>query len=134
MPHVFVYGTLKRGFPLHGEGLADAKFLGAYRTVEPYPMVIAGPRFAPMMLDQPGRGVRVSGELYYVSLDQLAKLDTLESVGLPGNARGPIAIEPLHGGARIEADAFFKGAELAQPAHSGWLAMYPIDPRFVPPK
>ena len=134
MPRVFVYGTLKRGFPLHGEGLADAKFLGAYRTVAPYPMVIAGPRFAPMMLHQPGRGVRVSGELYQVSPDQIAKLDALESVGLPGNTRCPITIESLESGARTEADAFFKGAELAQPAHSGWLAIYLLDPRFIPPK
>ena len=83
-----------------------------------------------MMLDQPGRGVRVSGELYQVSLEQIAKLDTLESVGLPGNTRCPITIESLEGGARTEADAFFKGAELAQPAHSGWLAIYLLDPRF----
>ena len=67
-------------------------------------MVIAGPRFAPMMLDQPGRGVRVSGELREVSADQLAMLDSLESVGLPGNARGPITVEPLEGGARTEAE------------------------------
>lgn len=131
---VFVYGTLKRGFPLHDIGLAGASFLGAYRTVEPYPMLIAGARFAPMMLDQPGRGVRVSGELYGVSLDQLEKLDALESVGVPGNERGRVLIEPLDGGAAIEADAFFKSEELTRPAHSGWLKSYRLDPRFIPPK
>ena len=131
---VFVYGTLKRGFPLHDIGLAGATFLGAYRTVEPYPMLIAGPRFAPMMLDQPGRGVRVSGELYEVPLDQLEKLDAIESVGVPGNERGRVLIEPLYGGAPIKVDAFFKGEELARPAHSPWLKTYPLDPRFIPPK
>lgn len=134
MPRVFVYGTLKRGFPLHDAGLAGATFLGAYRTVEPYPMLIAGPRFAPMMLDEPGRGLRVAGELYEVSREQLDKLDALESVGQPGNERGLIAIEPLQGGAPMEAHAFFKGAELAQPLHSEWLANYCLDPRFIPPK
>jgi gamma-glutamylcyclotransferase (GGCT)/AIG2-like uncharacterized protein YtfP len=28
---LFVYGTLKRGFPLHARGLAGASFIGAYR-------------------------------------------------------------------------------------------------------
>ncbi|HEX3500909.1 MAG TPA: hypothetical protein VHT04_16445 [Stellaceae bacterium] len=34
MISVFAFGTLKRGFPLHDEGLSDATYLGAYRTVE----------------------------------------------------------------------------------------------------
>jgi gamma-glutamylaminecyclotransferase len=134
MPRVFVYGTLKRGFPLHNEGLAGAIFLGAYRTVEPYPMLIAGPRYAPMMLDQPGRGLQVSGELYEVSRDRLEKLDALESVGVPGNERGRLLIERLDGGASLEVDAFFKGEELARPAHSRWLTTYALDARFIPPK
>ena len=81
-------------------------------------MLIAGLALHPMMLDQPGRGVRVSGELYEVSLDQLTKLDALESIGVPGNERGRVLIEPLDGRHPIEVDAFFKGDELAPPAHS----------------
>ena len=50
MPYVFVFGTLKHGFPLHEEGLSGAEFLGRCRTVQRYPMLIAGPRFAPMIL------------------------------------------------------------------------------------
>jgi gamma-glutamylaminecyclotransferase len=38
---IFAFGTLK-GFPLHAHGLNDAVFLGNYRTVERFPMLIAG--------------------------------------------------------------------------------------------
>jgi gamma-glutamylaminecyclotransferase len=34
---VFVFGTLKRGFPLHDQGLSGAKFLGGYKTRKRYP-------------------------------------------------------------------------------------------------
>lgn len=63
MERVFVFGTLKKGFPLHERGMHGARYLGAYRTVQRFPMLIAGPWFAPMMLDAPGLGLHVSGEL-----------------------------------------------------------------------
>jgi hypothetical protein len=64
MTRAFVFGTLKRGFPLHRHGLTGARFLGRRRTVERYPMVVASPRYAPMMLDRPGAGRHVVGEIY----------------------------------------------------------------------
>jgi gamma-glutamylcyclotransferase (GGCT)/AIG2-like uncharacterized protein YtfP len=134
VPRVFVYGTLKRGFPLHGEGLADAKFLGAYRPVAPYPMVIGGPRFAPMMLHQPGRGVRVSGELYQVSPDQIAKLDAPRKCRLAAQYASSSYLSNLSkavfGPRRTRSSKGGAGAV----GPSGWLAIYLLDPRFNPPK
>jgi gamma-glutamylaminecyclotransferase len=63
---LFVFGTLKRGFPL-APALDGARYLGAFRTVERYPMLVAGEWFAPMLLPQPGRGEHVAGELYEVT-------------------------------------------------------------------
>ncbi|WP_234828041.1 gamma-glutamylcyclotransferase family protein [Sinorhizobium fredii] len=63
---VFIFGTLKKGFPLHRRGLAHAAYLGPYRTAANYPMLVAGPWFAPMMFHEPGSGLRVSGELYAI--------------------------------------------------------------------
>lgn len=40
---LFVFEALKRGFTLHEKGLAPATFLGGFPTVQPFPMVIAGP-------------------------------------------------------------------------------------------
>jgi gamma-glutamylaminecyclotransferase len=75
---IFVFGTLKKGFPLHRDGLEGASYIGAYRTVERFPMLIAGPWFGPMM-NEPGRGPRVRGELYEVDDWRVNRLDELES-------------------------------------------------------
>ena len=94
--NVFALGTLKRGFPLH-HGLAGARFLGEYRTVERFPMLIAGPWYAPMIFNEPGVGHSVLGELYQIDEGHLARLDEMESVGQPGNFRIPIVVAPVYG-------------------------------------
>jgi gamma-glutamylaminecyclotransferase len=132
MVDLFVFGTLKRTFPLHDEWLAGARYLGRYRTVERFPMLVAGPWFAPMMLDEPGQGLQVYGEVYAVEAARLPALDALESVGQPGHFRRHIAIEAETGGGRREAFAYMKARSLATPAHSGLLADYQ-DRRFIPP-
>jgi gamma-glutamylaminecyclotransferase len=106
--------------------------LGEHRTVERYPMLIAGPRFAPMMLHEPGVGLHVLGELYEVEDRQLVSLDALESVGTPGNFRILVQLEAVDRSCRSWAYAFMKGRELAIPIHSGYLASY-NDQRFIPP-
>ncbi|WP_244508370.1 gamma-glutamylcyclotransferase family protein [Mesorhizobium sp. LCM 4577] len=98
---VFVFGTLKMGFPLHDRGLSGAAFLGNRRTRERFPMLIAGPRFAPMMFNEPGVGFQVAGELYAVDDRALLRLDRIESIGSPGNWRVPIEVDPLEAGHRL---------------------------------
>jgi len=132
MVKVFVYGTLKNGFPFFEKGLADARFLGPYRTVEPYPMLIAQDFFGPVMLDKRGEGLHVQGELYEVAEASLPTLEQLEGVGKPGSFSRPISVEPLGGGIRVEAIGFFKGESWAEPAKSGYLSDYQ-DRRFIPP-
>lgn len=78
---MFVYGTLKRGFANHSL-LDDATFLGRFRSIVPYPLVVGGAFFSPYLLDIPGKGERVFGEVYTVSSDTLARLDVLENVGV----------------------------------------------------
>jgi gamma-glutamylaminecyclotransferase len=132
MISVFAFGTLKRGFPLHDRGLRDAKFLGTYRTRERYPLIIGGPWFAPIMLNQPGVGFQVKGELYHVSAAQLEALDALESIGIPGNFRILLDVESLTRAETTSAFAYVKTAEHAQPVHSGYIEDYQ-DWRFIPP-
>ncbi|MBZ9850716.1 gamma-glutamylcyclotransferase [Mesorhizobium sp. CA14] len=129
---VFVFGTLKMGYPLHEQGLSGAAFLGNCRTHERLPMLIAGPRFAPMMFNEPGAGFQVAGELYEVDERILSRLDRLESVGAPGNLRVPVEVEPFEGGTSILAQVYMKSRHLADPVHSGYLAYY-NDRRFVLP-
>lgn len=129
---VFIYGTLKRGFALHSEGLAEAEFLGDVQTVKPYPLFIAADFFGPMMLNRPGEGTAISGELFEVSEDQLLKLDELEDVGQEGSFRTDIEVMPVGGGQHVIAIGFFKSEQWLEPLHSHFIADYQ-DRRFIPP-
>jgi gamma-glutamylaminecyclotransferase len=128
---IFVFGTLKRGFPFHSR-LAGASFLGHAVTLDPFPMFVAGAIFGPMMLDRPGRGLQVRGELYRVTEEGLAGVDEAENVGAPGNFRRSIEVR-RSSGHRHSALAFFKHARLARPRRSGYLCSY-HDRRFREPK
>ncbi|CAN0562794.1 unnamed protein product [Rangifer tarandus platyrhynchus] len=79
---VFVYGTLKTGQPNHRVLLdgahGRAAFRGRARTLEPYPLVIAGEHNIPWLLNLPGRGHRVAGEVYEVDGRMLRFLDEFE--------------------------------------------------------
>lgn len=128
---VFVYGTLKRGFPNHPL-LERATLLGTARTRESWPLVIAGSWYVPCLLEHPGQGHRVRGEVYAVDAETLAALDELEGVGDPeGYDRKPIEVESEPGGERLEVQVYFKREPLGE-MHSGWLVDYDDD-RYVEP-
>ncbi|KAL1021689.1 hypothetical protein UPYG_G00016660 [Umbra pygmaea] len=83
MTHIFVYGTLKKGQPNHFRMLPDqangkAEFCGYARTLERYPLVIAGKYNIPALLNRPGEGERVQGEVYKVDNAMLTFLDAFE--------------------------------------------------------
>ncbi|XP_027443932.1 gamma-glutamylaminecyclotransferase isoform X1 [Zalophus californianus] len=82
MARVFVYGTLKRGQPNHKVLLDPANgcaaFRGRGRTLEPYPLVIAGEHNIPRLLNLPGQGRLVLGEIYAVDERMLSFLDEFE--------------------------------------------------------
>jgi gamma-glutamylaminecyclotransferase len=126
---IFIYGTLKRGFPNHGH-LDGATFLGEARTVEAYPMIVQGLYYSPVLLPEPGLGQPITGELWEVDGGRLAALDRLESTHLPiGYIRETIRVEA--GGAVLTAEAYFKPRERIEIVHSEPLADYQ-DRRYVP--
>jgi gamma-glutamylaminecyclotransferase len=133
MHRVFVYGTLKRGFPYHETGLKGQRFLGPARTREAFPLVVAGRWRTPVLVFEPGAGTRVLGEVYRVSARALAGLDELEGTGLPGGyARVRIAVEALAGGAAFEAWAYVKERAALDVVHLEYLEEYRLDPHYVP--
>lgn len=107
---VFTYGTLKRGFSNHVlmQDLirsGDASFKGVYQTSEKYPLV-CGPYRVPFLLNKPGSGHHVTGELYAVSPRGLSRLDELEGISRGHYVRQPIrlAAKAEEGGGDLETE------------------------------
>jgi gamma-glutamylcyclotransferase (GGCT)/AIG2-like uncharacterized protein YtfP len=108
---VFIYGTLKRGFPNehHMTSQMDAKsspasYLGDATTVDRLPLVV-GPFRIPFLLDLPGRGAakRVHGELYRVPACALENLDAFEGVPQRFYARVLIRVQQDEDGKEVQA-------------------------------
>ncbi|PKI45721.1 hypothetical protein CRG98_033854 [Punica granatum] len=117
---IFTYGTLKRGFANHKlmQDLLcsnDAVYLGRYSTERSYPLV-CGPYGIPFLINLPGQGHRVSGELYAVSPRGLSRVDDLEGTTVGYYERLPIRVHCLEqsngaeqngAGLVIDAEAYF---------------------------
>ncbi len=132
MHQVFIYGTLKRGFPNHQAGLAKARFVARVQTQQAFPLVIGGRWFSPYLIDEPGQGQRVFGELFAVDDEGLALLDELEGVGHPLGYRR-IVVGCLLEEQALEAWTYVKDRTLIEGIHSDALAEYEPDPRYVIP-
>lgn len=79
---VFVYGTLKKGFPNWHVMPPCCIFLGTAKTSQSYPLVVSDTLGIPYMLDLPDhpQSHQVYGELYAASTAGQALLDDFEGV------------------------------------------------------
>lgn len=111
---IFTYGTLKRCFPNHAvmENLiqsGNVTFCGEYTTVDAYPLV-RGPHGIPYLINLPGSGVRIRGELYAVTGSGIVPMDDLEGVEAGHYERLPLKIAAGEGGGAegtVAAEAYF---------------------------
>ena len=137
--HVFVYGTLKKGFPNHGHYMESAKRLGNYQTIERYPLVLCGARYVPCMIYSPGVGHHVEGELYKVDDECLNRIDALERIqDSDGYRRTVIRVRssgPLNQDIK-EALAYFMLPEQVTDCRSNDLKRYGLDQakKYTPKK
>jgi gamma-glutamylaminecyclotransferase len=109
---VFVYGTLKQGFP-NWHRNPGRRMGGLFRTRQRLPLYVASlpeEDAAPWLLDRPGQGHHVLGELYDVPHEALPELDAFEEVGQPlGYVRRMIEVESAEGtGTTVQAWAYLK--------------------------
>ncbi|KAJ8448463.1 hypothetical protein Cgig2_022091 [Carnegiea gigantea] len=128
---IFVYGTLKKGFPNHHlieefSPSNDAVFMGKYQTVKPFPLV-CGPLGIPFLINKPRSGHRVKGELYSVSGRALARLDELEGISIGNYERLPIDVVAADGGSDggDAVEAYFAHRSYGEEmwAKNGWVGM-----------
>jgi len=74
-----VFGTLKEGFPNHHVNLG-LKIPGVFNTVERFPLYLVGRRNSPWLINDPGGGLQIAGEVYQVTFEALQQMDRLERV------------------------------------------------------
>lgn len=79
---VFVFGTLKEGFPNFATN-SGTRVPGTFVTLDRYPLYLVGERHTPWMLDTPGQGEYVIGQVFDVDAEALERMDVLEQVGEP---------------------------------------------------
>ncbi len=127
---LFVYGSLKQGFPnFHvnkGQRLA-----GEYRTARPCALFLINGQLPCLMPALPG-GVQVRGQVFEVSAAELAAMDALERVGEPGGyERSWIELERVDLAAVQHLQAFVyaqDASQLQRPGpHLGPLAEYTLE-------
>ncbi|RCN23708.1 AIG2-like family protein [Ancylostoma caninum] len=79
---VFVYGTLKRGEPnasVMTETEGQHRFVGTGRTKTPFPLIVGSKYNIPFVLNEPGKGYQIEGEVYEIDDVKLKVLDDLEA-------------------------------------------------------
>lgn len=92
--YVFVFGTLKEGFPNFTTNTGQ-RVLGRFVTEERYPFYLVGERHSPWLMNAPGQGEQVVGQVFAVDAATLERMDILERIHQPdGYQRVCISVVP----------------------------------------
>jgi gamma-glutamylaminecyclotransferase len=127
---VFVYGTLKSGFPNFHVN-TGVQVPGEFVTVERFPLYVIGDIHVPWLVDRTGEGEPVCGQVFEVDAETLAGMDVLEQVDEEGwYTRAEIAVRPRAdpSAAPLRVYVYFGDAErlAREPVHLGPLAEYTL--------
>lgn len=128
--HVFVFGTLKQGFPNFATN-RGRQLPGRFVTRERWPLYLVGERHSPWMVDQPGQGEQVAGQVFEVDDAVLAAMDALERIAEVDGYRR-VQIEVLQDAAEsaaLQVFAYLKPAPQLQlhEVRAGPLPEYTLD-------
>ncbi len=129
MSLLFVYGSLKQGFP-NAHVNTGQRVPGRFRTLQRLPFYLAGAGRLPCLVLQPGDGLQVLGQLFEVDAAGLAAMDRLERVGeAQGYRRVRIEVQQLDDGRVVEADVYVQQAARLGPSNAliGPLAEYTLE-------
>ncbi len=134
MHRVFVYGTLKRGFPNDISEANGFHWLGPFRTIEAFPLVVGGRWFSPYLIAEPDEGHRVLGEVFEVDDQGLRELDRMEGTEVAnGYRRIRLAIESEDKSTAFDAWTYVKDREMIEGVYSEPMIEYELDPKYVHP-
>jgi gamma-glutamylaminecyclotransferase len=77
MHPVFVFGTLKQGFPNSGTN-QGSRVPGEFLTKNRYPLYLVGERYSPWLVLSKGEGFQIRGQVFMVDEAGLSDMDRLE--------------------------------------------------------
>ena len=141
MASVFVYGTLKEGFPNFRTN-RGRRVPGDFVTLERFPLYVTGERHSPWLLHAPGQGEQVRGQVFQVDAPTLQAMDQLERVTAPdGHRRVAIQVQRVGEPAPLTVWAYLKRPDelTGTRVHAGPLGEYTLEqaahyrPRGIPP-
>jgi gamma-glutamylaminecyclotransferase len=105
---IFVFGTLKEGFPNSGVN-RGARVPGEFKTCAAYPLYLVGERHSPWLIDAPHTGLRVTGQVFSVNDETLAAMDRLERIAEhDGYCRKLLQLEEVGSSSLVSAYAYLK--------------------------
>jgi gamma-glutamylaminecyclotransferase len=76
---LFVFGTLKEGFPNFGVN-KGVRLPGGFLTKFRYPLYLVGERYSPWLVLSEGEGFRIRGQVFRVDEKARIEMDTLERI------------------------------------------------------
>ena len=128
---VFVFGTLKEGFPNFATN-RGTRVPGVFITKERYPLYLVGERHSPWLIDSPGNGEQISGQVFEVDQATLDAMDKLERISEPdGYRRVVLAVESgdVINSLSLDANAYLKQAQdlVASEIRLGPLSEYTLE-------
>ncbi|MEJ8840467.1 gamma-glutamylcyclotransferase family protein [Ramlibacter sp. AN1133] len=105
---VFVFGTLKEGFPNFGVN-RGTRVPGEFKTCAAYPLYLVGERHSPWLIEAPDTGLRVTGQVFRVDGETLDAMDRLERVAEhDGYRRKLLQLEEVGSSSLVSAYAYLK--------------------------
>jgi gamma-glutamylaminecyclotransferase len=79
MYSIFLFGTLKEGFP-NSSANKGSRVAGEFITKNRYPLYLVGERYSPWLVLSEGEGLQVRGQVFTVDEATLGDMDRLERI------------------------------------------------------
>lgn len=112
MHKVFVFGTLKEGFPNFRIN-KGSRFGHLFQTKQSFPLYLIGERHSPWLVLQPGQGHPVKGQVFTVTDEALSAMDKLERITAEdGYRRISLDVECVETGETLTVYAYGKPPEM----------------------
>ena len=111
---VFLFGTLKQGFPNSSRN-RGSRVPGEFLTKNRYPLYLVGERHSPWLVLSKGEGFQIRGQVFMVDEAALSDMDRLERISeADGYRRVQIAVNSESSNEEMQVFAYVKPPQQLQ--------------------